>query len=152
MIDNWNLSNFSRKFLEYADNFSNKFKYRPTLIISNTLLILKKPYVRPNKTNFTNLSKHHTRGIIILETTFHGTALSRRKIVDRMQLIRSITEEFQQHYVFQDGLRFNFLFGLYSQKLEHLLNEADQIDDRQFHDNLNILRRSVEEMSPYVIE
>jgi len=87
-----------------------------------------------------------------LETTFHGTALSRRKIVDRMRLIRGITEEFQKHYVFQDGLRFNFLFGLYSQKLEHLINEANQIDDRQFKDNLNILRRSIEEMSPYVIE
>lgn len=87
-----------------------------------------------------------------METTFHASTLSRRKIADRLRLIRKITEDFQEHFVFQDGLRFNFLFGLYSQKLEHLLNECDQIDDRQFHDNLNILRRSIEEMSPYVIK
>ncbi|MCF2139796.1 MAG: hypothetical protein K9W44_07065 [Candidatus Lokiarchaeota archaeon] len=87
-----------------------------------------------------------------METTFQETNLSRRKIADRLRLIRSITENFHKHYIFQDGLRFNFLFGLYSQKLENLLNQCDQIDDKQFHDNLNILRRSVEEMQPYIIK
>ncbi|MHA1776753.1 MAG: hypothetical protein DRO88_12165 [Promethearchaeia archaeon] len=87
-----------------------------------------------------------------METTFQATNLSRLKIADRLRLIRSITDDFQRHYVFKDGLRFNFLFGLYSQKLENLLNECDQIDDEQFHSNLKILRRSVEEMAPYIIK
>ncbi|MHA1585256.1 MAG: hypothetical protein ACTSWL_08375, partial [Promethearchaeota archaeon] len=70
----------------------------------------------------------------------------------RIDRINKITQNFHEHIIFKDEVNFNFLFSLYSQKLKELYNSIEKFSDSDFKDRLELLKSSVKNIRPFIIE
>lgn len=87
-----------------------------------------------------------------METIFKQSSLDSSNLIKRRNQIQTVMKQVDGHYVYKDGLNFNFLYSLYSQKLEYLLNGLDKITDNEFQEKYSMLNRSVQEIHKYIIE
>ncbi len=89
-----------------------------------------------------------------METVFkqNKSNLERSILAKRLTKLQSTMKRVDNHYIYQDGLNFNFLYSLYSQKLEYLLNEMGNISETEFQEKLLMLNRSVQEIKSYIIK
>ncbi|UYP45184.1 hypothetical protein NEF87_001469 [Candidatus Lokiarchaeum ossiferum] len=87
-----------------------------------------------------------------METVFKQSSLDHSILIKRRNQIQTVMKQVDGHYIYKDGLNFNFLYSLYSQKLEYLLNGIDKIADNEFQEKVSMLNRSVKEIHKYVIK
>ena len=72
--------------------------------------------------------------------------------MNRITKITVLLKYFNQNFVFEDKLRFNFLLHLFSTKLQDLYDNLDQISDREFDDRMHLLSESLNEIQPYSVQ
>ncbi|WP_371805792.1 hypothetical protein [Candidatus Lokiarchaeum ossiferum] len=87
-----------------------------------------------------------------METVFKQRSLDHSILIKRRNQIQTVMKQVDGHYIYKDGLNFNFLYSLYSQKLEYLLNGIDKIADKEFQEKVTMLNRSVKEIHKYIIK
>ena len=76
------------------------------------------------------------------------TQPTQEKYEARLAKITVLLDYFNQNYVFEDKLRFNFLLHLFSTKLQDLYDNLD-ISDGEFEKRINLLNESLNEITPY---
>ena len=84
--------------------------------------------------------------------TFAKHTQNNKKILsNRITMIQQLTSVVHNHILFQDTLNFNFLFHLYSTKLEDLYNRLPEISEKEFEHRVDVLSQSVEQLKPFII-
>jgi len=73
---------------------------------------------------------------------------SQDKKEERLAKITALLNYFNQNYVFEDKLRFNFLLHLFSTKLQDLYANLE-VSDSEFEKRINLLNESLKEITPY---
>ncbi len=89
---------------------------------------------------------------VLVENTFTHHKSDTTIINNRINVISTCINEINDYYVFQDGLNFNFLFCLYSQKLQSLINKIDNISEYEFQNKIKVLKKSINEITQYAIQ
>lgn len=100
------------------------------------------------KTFHSNNTKHE--GTKLETTTFVKTQKqpTQEKYEERLTKISALLKYFNQNYVFEDKLRFNFLLHLFSTKLQDLYDNLD-VNDAEFDKRITLLNESLTEIAPY---
>ncbi|MHA1584431.1 MAG: hypothetical protein ACTSWL_04195 [Promethearchaeota archaeon] len=70
----------------------------------------------------------------------------------RLDRIQQIINNFHNHFIFKDGVNFNFLFCLYSQKLKEIYNSIEKIDNQDFNQRIELLQNAIENIRPFILE
>jgi len=81
-------------------------------------------------------------------TIFKQSQSTQVKYEERMAQITGLLKYFNQNYVFEDKLRFNFLLHLFSSKLQDLYDNID-VNDAEFDKRITLLDESLKEITPY---
>ncbi len=87
-----------------------------------------------------------------MDTTARFVGNTNEILTKRLNQLQQITDPFNKHYIFQDGLNFNFLFYLYTQNMVDLLNHIDELSPLEFQTKLNMLDLTSQEMQQYIIQ
>ncbi len=78
--------------------------------------------------------------------------MKNNNIKNRMKKLDKSTAEVNNHFVYKDSLNFNFLYSLFSQTLEHLYNNIEKINEKEFSKKMSMLNETVSRLQTYIIE
>ena len=109
--------------------------------------------------NKTPKTQHQNKpeGLKHVETTTETTIFKPKQptqetSMNRITKMSVLLKYFNQNFVFEDKLRFNFLLHLFSTKLQDLYDNLEQISDREFDDRMHLLSDSLNEIQPYSVQ
>ena len=102
------------------------------------------------KKTFHNNNNTKHEGTKLETTTFVKTQKqpTQEKYEERLTKISALLNYFNQNYVFEDKLRFNFLLHLFSTKLQDLYDNLN-VSDTEFEKRIAFLDESLKEITPY---
>lgn len=75
-----------------------------------------------------------------------------KNLKNRIKKLNKSTEKVNNHFVFKESLNFNFLYHLFSQTIEHLFNNIENITEKEFAKKMEMLDETVSRLQSYVIE
>ena len=78
--------------------------------------------------------------------------MKNKNMLNRIKKLDKTSAEVNNLFVFKESLSFNFLYHLFSQKLEHLFNNIEKISEEDFDKKMEMLNETVSSLQTYIIE